>query len=702
MNGAREVRVAVDIGGTFTDVAIEVDGRYVTAKRSTTPEHPMNGVLDAVTLGLGRADLTPADVNVVLQHGTTLATNAIIERRGAVVGLVTTEGFRDVLEIAYERRYDQYDLGSHRPDPLVPRRRCYTVSERVGSDGSVLRPLDEDSVMGVLESMERDGVESVAVGLINSFANPTHEQQIAALIERFQPQMAVSQSSELSPELREYDRLCTAVANAYIKPLMTGVMLEFAEALKGQGFNCPVLMMTSAGGMTSVEAALRFPIRLLESGPSGGAVLAARVATQRANRRRCHSIWAERPRKCASFSRDSLIALASSRWRTSPRLTKGSGFPIRIPAIDIIETGAGGGSIARVEQFRGLVVGPESAGAEPGPASYGRGGTRPTVTDADCVLGYLDPDQFGDGDIKLSRDNAAAALLSEVANPLGLPVEESARAVCDVVEESMANAARVHAAERGFELSESVLIAFGGNGPVHAAQVARKVGIGTVIVPPSPGVGSAIGFLCAPVSHEIVRSNYCLMEQMDVKEIDQMLHEMETEARKIVEVAVPGLPITIKRSSFMRYRGQGHEIEVVLPDGALTEASKDKLRLAYETQYAGLFGRIPPRMSIEITNWAVSTASPDRELAVGKDAEPSARRSRSSPEAVAKREVFIGSDQGSLEVPVFERRDLVVGDKIIGPALIAEPQTTTYVPGLAEAVVDEMSNLVIALEGGLQ
>ncbi len=702
MNGAREVRVAVDIGGTFTDVAIEVDGRYVTAKRSTTPEHPMNGVLDAVTLGLGRADLTPADVNVVLQHGTTLATNAIIERRGAVVGLVTTEGFRDVLEIAYERRYDQYDLGSHRPDPLVPRRRCYTVSERVGSDGSVLRPLDEDSVMGVLESMERDGVESVAVGLINSFANPTHEQQIAALIERFQPQMAVSQSSELSPELREYDRLCTAVANAYIKPLMTGVMLEFAEALKGQGFNCPVLMMTSAGGMTSVEAALRFPIRLLESGPSGGAVLAARVAT-RASQPKALSfdMGGTTAKVCIIQSGQPYRARELEVARVA-RLTKGSGFPIRIPAIDIIETGAGGGSIARVEQFRGLVVGPESAGAEPGPASYGRGGTRPTVTDADCVLGYLDPDQFGDGDIKLSRDNAAAALLSEVANPLGLPVEESARAVCDVVEESMANAARVHAAERGFELSESVLIAFGGNGPVHAAQVARKVGIGTVIVPPSPGVGSAIGFLCAPVSHEIVRSNYCLMEQMDVKEIDQMLHEMETEARKIVEVAVPGLPITIKRSSFMRYRGQGHEIEVVLPDGALTEASKDKLRLAYETQYAGLFGRIPPRMSIEITNWAVSTASPDRELAVGKDAEPSARRSRSSPEAVAKREVFIGSDQGSLEVPVFERRDLVVGDKIIGPALIAEPQTTTYVPGLAEAVVDEMSNLVIALEGGLQ
>ncbi len=662
----------------------------------------MNGVLDAVALALGRADLTPADVNVVLQHGTTLATNAIIERRGAVVGLVATEGFRDVLQIAYERRYDQYDLGSHRPDPLVPRRRCYTVRERVGSDGSVLTPLDERSVLDALECMERDGVESVAIGLINSFANASHEQQVAALIERHQPRMAVSQSSEISPELREYDRLCTTVANAYIKPLMTRVMLEFAEALRGQGFNCPVLMMTSAGGMTSVEAALRFPIRLLESGPSGGAVLAARIATQAGQPKALSFDMGGTTAKVCIIQSGQPYRARELEVARVARLTKGSGFPIRIPAIDIIETGAGGGSIARVEHFTGLVVGPESAGAEPGPASYGRGGLRPTVTDADCVLGYLDPDQFGDGDIQLSRHRAAAALSSDVAAPLGQPVEESARAVCDVVEESMANAARVHAAERGFDLRESVLIAFGGNGPLHAAQVARKVGIGTVIVPPSPGVGSAIGFLCAPVSHEIVRSHYCLMDRMDGAEIDQMLAEMEVEARRIVEVAVPALPLAVKRSAFMRYRGQGHELEVLLPEGSLTEEGKGELRLAYEAEYARLFGRIPPQMSIEITNWAVSIATPDRELAFGADAELPASRGTSLPEALAKREVFMGSEHGTAEVPVFERRDLVMGDRLEGPALIAEPQTTTYVPEGAELVVREMGNLVIELQAGLR
>jgi N-methylhydantoinase A len=694
----RQARLAVDIGGTFTDAAIEVDGRYVTAKHLTTPGRPVEGVLGAVSLALSRAGLTPADVDVVLQHGTTLATNAVIERRGAVVGLLVTEGFRDVLEIAYERRYDQYDLGSHRPEPLVPRRRCYPVRERTSADGGIIVPLNESSVLEAIEAMRRDGVESVAVGFINSFVNPRHEHEAGALIKQHAPALPVSLSSEVSPEMREYERLTTTVVNAYVMPLMTRLIGELEDSLRAEGFRCPMLMMTSAGGMTGIESALRFPVRLLESGPAGGAVLAARVAEAGGRERAVSFDMGGTTAKVCLIEGGQPCRGRELEVARTARLARHSGFPVRIPAIDIVEVGSGGGSIARVGQFGGLSVGPQSAGAEPGPASYGRGGSSPTVTDADCLLGYLDPGHFGDGRIRLRRARAARAFERNLTGPLGLPVAECARAVREVVDESMANAVRVHAAERGFDLRESVLIAFGGNGPLHVGEVARRVGVGTVIVPPAPGVGSAIGFLCSPVSHEIVRSNYCLLEQMNIGKINAMLTSMEAEALHVVKMGAAGVPFHVTRSAFMRYRGQGHEIEVPLPEAALSEASKPGLRRSYEAEYAALYGRIPPQMSIEITNWAVTAATAGRPLAFATEAGDQPARTRAA-EPAGKRELYLGDGRATAEVPVFERAELDVGTRLAGPALITEAQTTTHLPEGASLWVDARRNLVITLGG---
>jgi N-methylhydantoinase A len=690
---SRHIRLAVDIGGTFTDAAIEVDGAYVTAKRLTSVRDPVDSVLHAVNAALARANLRPSQVDVVLQHGTTLATNAIIERRGAVVGLITTSGFRDVLEIAYERRYDQYDLGSHHPEPLVPRDRCYSVDERIGADGRVLVPLEEGSALAAIRSMQQDGVESIAIGLINSFTNPSHERQIAAIAQRSAPELPISLSSEVSPEMREYDRLTTTVANAYILPLIAKLLADFESVLRGAGFTCPILMMTSAGGMTSSKAALRFPVRLLESGPAGGAVLAARVAARAGLSRALSFDMGGTTAKICIIQDGKALRTRELEVGRASRATKHSGLPIRIPSVDLMEIGSGGGSLAHVERFRGLVVGPDSAGSDPGPACYGRGGRHATVTDADCVIGFLDPETFGDGSIVLDRSQARAAILRDLASGLGLDEEPCARAVRDVVDESMANAARVHAAERGVDLTHSVLIAFGGNGPLHAADVARKVGIKAVVIPSAPGVGSALGFLCAPISYETIRSNYALLDDLDADEVERMLTEMEAEARAVVDTGGHGLPVRISTTAFMRYRGQGHEIEVLLGDRRLSAMSKDELRAGYEAEYANLYGRVPPDMTIEIRNWAVAATTADRSLAVRSPGR--ARDATQLAEAAAKRTLCLAEE--TVDVSVYEREDLSVGSELRGPLIVAEAQTSTYVPEGAVLTVNSDLDLVIAL-----
>ena len=767
-------RLAVDIGGTFTDVAVERDGACHTGKVLTTPDDPVRGVLDGARLALARAGLAPGDVGAVI-HGTTLATNALIERRGAAVGAIVTAGFRDILEIACERRYDQYDLYIEKPDTLVPRERVATVAERVSATGQVLDPLDRGSVHRAVDALVAGGVESIAVCLLHSYVNPAHEQAVGAAVERRAPGVAVSLSSEVSPEVREFDRLCTTVANAYVKPLMAGYLGNLARGLEAGGFDCPLFLMTSGGGMTTLDTARAFPIRLVESGPSGGAVLAARVA---------------RSRDCAevlSFDMGGTTAkvclIEDGEPRTSrafevgraERFIKGSGLPVRIPVLEMIEIGAGGGSIASVDGHSRLRVGPRSASSDPGPACYGRGGEWATVTDADAVAGYLDPDTFAEGRLRLDLDLARRAVEREVGDRLRMGVAAGTDGISQMVDEAMANAARMHAAEQGKNLEDCVMVAFGGNGPLHATRVAEKVGVGRIVVPPQPGAGSAVGFLSAPVSFELVRSHYvrvaapaahgrpaCMeqdgsspvcgadqgatvpavaarssgisagpdvpapaahdhqarssgvpaspewvaaaqglqapeprghssrMAEPDVAAVNALLDAMREEATAVVRAGAGDAPLVVTRTAFMRYRGQGHEIEVAIPDGALDAGRVVRLVAGFEADYARLFGRIVPGMALEVMNWSVRVSTPPEAAPRAGDC-----RSRNVPAPAGTRTLALGQTGDETTAACFRRADLAPGDAVTGPALIVEPQTTTFVSPRFEALIDTAGNIVM-------
>ena len=682
-------RMGVDIGGTFTDVAIAVGEGYVSAKLPTTSDDPVRGVRDAMRAALSRARLGPGDVGTVI-HGTTLATNAIIERKGATVGVVTTEGFRDILEIAYERRYDQYDIYLDKPDLLVPRERCLTVPERIDADAEVWRSLDENAIAPLMERLERLGVESLAIGLLHSYANPVHERRLRELISERRPDLPVSLSCEVCPEIREFDRLCTTVANAYIKPLMARYLSSLARALAADGFDCPLLVMTSGGGVTNVDTAISFPVRLVESGPSGGALLAGRIARELGLESVVSFDMGGTTAKLCLI--DDAQPLTSRHFEVAraARFTRGSGIPLRIPVIEMIEIGAGGGSIASVDNLGRIMVGPRSAGADPGPACYDRGGECATVTDADSLLGYLDPDAFAEGRLRLDPQRAETAIERDAGRPLALPVREAAQAIAQMVDENMANAARIHAVEHGRELSGRTLVAFGGNGPLHATRVAAKTGIERIVVPRDPGVGSAVGFLSAPVSYEIVRSRYTTLDAFDFNAVNRLFEEMEHEAVAVVRAGAPDTEIEIARTAFMRYRGQGHEIEVPVPSGRLGAAVAERLRTAYDERYVALFGRVVPGMVVESMNWSV--------LAAAVQAEPEplpAVGERGAPRASGARRIYVDGAAEALDVPCFIREDLAAGDYLSGPALVIEAQTTTFVSGGFEAAIDGGLNIVL-------
>ncbi len=686
-------RMGVDVGGTFTDIALSAGERIHTAKALTTPERPVAGVLEGIGYALDAATLDPADFRSVI-HGTTLATNALIERRGARVGVITTDGFRDILEIGYERRYDQYDINIGQPDRIVPRDRVFGVRERINAAGEVIEALDEASVADAIERLLKAGVESVAVCLLHSYKNPAHEHRVRERLGERLPGLPVSLSAEVSPELREFDRLCTTVCNAYVKPLMASYLGELETALTGQGFDCPLFVITSGGGITTPETAIRFPVRLVESGPSGGAILAARVAAQRniadvlsfdmgGTTAKVCLIENARPRSSRNFEID-----------RADRYLKGSGIPARIPVIEMIEIGAGGGSIATVDSLGRLRVGPNSASSVPGPACYGRGGTAPTVTDSDLVAGYLDPADFAEGRLELRPELARAAIDDAVAKPLDTTVNAGADGISKTVDEAMANAARIHAVEQGKNLGQCTMVAFGGNGALHATRVAEKLGIGEIIVPPSPGVGSAVGFLHAPVAYEIVRSCHVRIDSFPFDEINRLLRDLEREAREVVSAGATGESLVIRRIAFMRYAGQGHEIEVGIPDGDLGEHSLPTLTGRFESEYARLFARAVPRMRIEIMNWSVTVSNQVPLTQVIADGGESRRIT-----ATDHRELFIGKTGARIRAGVFGRGRLRPGDAVRGPALIVEPQTTTFVSAPFIARVDTAGNIVMTHRG---
>jgi N-methylhydantoinase A len=682
-------RLAVDIGGTFTDVAVEIEGKSFTAKLPTSPADPVRGVLAAVEAALAAARIGSVDVATVI-HGTTLATNAVIERSGCTLAAILTEGFRDILEIGYERRYDQYDVFLDKPDMLVPRERCHTVRGRIDAHGAVLVPLDESAIDPLAAALGRDGVESVAVCFLHSYRNGEHERRARELLAAALPDLAISLSSEVSPEIREYDRLCTTVANAYVMPLMARYLRDLDGALRSRGFSCPVFVMTSGGGMTTLETAMRFPVRLVESGPSGGAILAARLARQCSLDEIVSFDMGGTTAKICLI--DDGVPQTSRQFEIAraARFTRGSGLPVRIPVIEMIEIGAGGGSIASVDKLGRITVGPRSAGAEPGPAAYGRGGEDATVTDADAVLGYLDPESFAEGRLALDVERARTAVRGSVAEPLSLSTEAGAYGVSQIVDESMANAARIHAMERGKDLSSRTLVAFGGNGPLHATQLAEKVGLRRIVVPPDPGVGSAIGFLNAPISYEIVRSLHMLLGSLDVDAVNALFEAMEAEAHGVVAAGAHGAPITTRRSAFMRYEGQGHEIEVPVAGGLVGAVEVAELRASYERLYAEQYARHVPHMEIEIMNWAVVAST-----SIDAPKRLSTTNDKRRPEPRGSRTLYFGSLDESRDVPAYERADLAPGALLAGPALVIEPQTTTYVAPEFELAVDAARNLVL-------
>jgi N-methylhydantoinase A len=681
--------MAVDIGGTFTDIVLDHGKERLTRKVLTTATRPEEGVLDGARLVLTDAGLHFSDIDVFI-HGTTLATNAIIERRGARTALIATEGFRDTLDIANESRYDQYDLSIEKPKPLVPRALRLTVPERVDVHGTVRLALDEAAVRRHVDFLRDNRIESIAIAFMHSYANPEHERRAGEIFGKAMPGLAITLSCEVCPEIREYERTSTAVANAYVQPLMDGYLARMDEALRVEQFRGAIYLVTSGGGLTSIDTARRFPVRLIESGPAGGAIFAAEVSARAGERKVVSFDMGGTTAKICLIENFEPQSARVYEVDRAARFLKGSGLPVRIPVIEMVEIGAGGGSIATIDALKRVTIGPESAGSEPGPACYQRGGERPTVTDADVALGLIDPATFAGGTIALDPGRARDALSRDVGAPLGLDAETAAYAVHEMVCENMASAARVHAVERGATVGTHTLIAFGGAAPLHAARVAEKIGVARVIVPPNAGVGSAVGFLAAPISYEIVRSRHVRLDSFDPGDVSALLSEMSREARALVEPGARGAPLQERRLAYMRYVGQGHEITVPLPTRDLTADDAKSLRDAFEREYSVLFKRPIPGASIEVLSWSVLTSTAARRP------EPTARiEERRSPPLNGTRSVFDGRAGKSIDVPLYHRARLEPGVRVTGPAIIVEDETSTFISASFDASIDAAGCIVM-------
>jgi len=687
-------RLAVDIGGTFTDIALEAGDKLYTSKVPTTPSAPEEGVLSGVHKVIEQSGIAPNRIKLII-HGTTLATNALIERKGAKTALITTKGHRDSVEMAYENRFAQYDINIDRPAPLVPRFLRWPVDERLGPDGCVIRALDEQSVRELIPLIAQHNIESVAIGLIHGYANPAHEIRVGEILQAALPDLKISLSSEVCPEIREYERQSTTCANAYVQPLMARYLSRLETELSKLGFDCPFTLMTSGGGLTDLETAIKFPIRLVESGPAGGAILASQIASEcRLDQVLSFDMGGTTAKLCLI---DEAKPLTSRTFEVDRvyRFMKGSGLPIRIPVIEMVEIGSGGGSIARVDELGRITVGPDSAGADPGPACYGHGGIEATVTDADVLMGRIDPDNFAAGHMKLSLQASDTAMDKAVASPLKLDRAMAAYAVAEMVGETMASAARVHSAEWGKDISGRSMIAFGGAAPLHAGQLARKLGIDTVVIPTGAGVGSAIGFLRAPVAYDVVRSRFHALDAFNAAAANSIIEEMRLEALSIVEPAAMGVALSETRSAFMRYKGQGHEISVDLPVRDLTDSDGETLASLFAETYIRLYGRTIPDLAVEILSWTLTIGTevpaPEAEASPG---------STSTPTPSGCRKLFDPVIKDWCEVNVYDRDGLEQGAELSGPAIIVEGQTTTIVPSGYNATVNGLSYLVLQRVNG--
>ena len=683
------VRIGVDIGGTFTDIVLERGPERITAKVLTTPDAPEEGVRQALAQAMESNAVAPEDVALVI-HGTTLATNALIERKGARTALVTTEGFRDSIEMGTESRFEQYDIDMEKPVPLVPRRWRFPVPERLDASGKPILPLDEAAVEAIAERLAAEGIESAAIGLLHSYVNPTHERRVREILREALPDLAITLSAEVAPEMREYERFSTACANAYVQPVMARYLRMLEAGLRDAGFACPLYVMLSGGGVADIGTAIRFPIRLVESGPVGGAVFASHVARQCGLDRVLSFDMGGTTAKICLIDDAQPQTTRAFEVARAHRFLKGSGLPLRVPVIEMVEIGAGGGSIAVVDRLGRIAVGPESAGARPGPACYGQGGAEPTVTDADLAMGRIDPAEFSGGRIALDERAATDALAAAVGAPLDLAPQMAALGVSEMVGENMAGAARVHAIEIGATLGERTMIAFGGAAPLHAARLAEKLDMDRILIPAAAAVGSAIGFLRAPVAYEVVRSAYQVVSAFDADAANRVLGEMRAEAAAIVARGAPGAATREMRAAYMRYLGQGHEVVVPLPNRTWKRADTGIVRSAFEAAYETLYGRIIPKLDLEIVSWSVQvTAVPEAVARV--DPPPAA----AAPAARGVRPVLDPGSGRTVEAALYRRAEFPAGARVDGPALIVESDTTTVVSAAFSASVDALGAIVM-------
>ncbi|MEM7345213.1 MAG: hydantoinase/oxoprolinase family protein [Chloroflexota bacterium] len=669
--------LAIDIGGTFTDIILlnQESGQLIVGKVLTSYPDPSQAVLTGVGDLLSNYKLSPQAIQRVI-HGTTLVTNTLIERKGASTALITTRGFRDALEIGREGRYDIYDLSLVQPAPLVERRLRHEAVERVDAQGRIIHALDEAALRELCSQLQMEDIEAVAITFLHAYANPTHEQRTATIVQEMLPQVTISISHQVAPELREYERTSTTVANAYVQPLTKHYLEKLEEGLAAVDVNAPLHIMLSNAGTCSVETAAAFPIRLVESGPSGGA-LAAAYWGQRAGYTDVFAFdMGGTTAKAILSSHGEFPITTEAEVARVHRFKRGSGLPLLVPMLDMIEIGAGGGSIAHLNALKLPVVGPESASSTPGPACYGRGGTNPTVTDADLILGYLNPDYFVGGEMSLDVEKAQQAM-EGLASKLTMDVDRMAWGVHQLVNETMAGAARVHAAERGFDIRKYTMVATGGAGPVHACGVAQRLGIKTVIIPPAAGVGSAFGMLLAPISFDFARSYVVRLDDLDMAYLNGLFRDLEEEGRQIVSAAgVADGDIQISRMVDMRYSGQGFEIRVPLPDDPIDEASKQIIEEAFEQEYTRIYGRLSEGVPIQGVNWRATVSGPRPTL---QDVTTTRDNATSSDFQKGVRQALFDADAGVVTIPVYNRYALPATFKANGPAIVEEAESTTVV-----------------------
>ena len=697
---ATPLSLGIDIGGTFTDIVVvdHATGERFSRKQLTAPDDPAAGVIAAIDNLLDETGIAPAAIGRVV-HATTLFSNALIERKGAKTGLITTEGFRDILEIGRERKYDLYDVNFAKPAPLVPRRWRLEVAERVKADGRVVLALDGQALRRAVAALRDQGVESLAVVFLHAYLNPVHEQAAGLIIGQEFPDLAVSLSSAVAPEIREFERASTTVTNAYIKPLAGRYLDHMATEIAARGVSAPLLPMLSSGGLTNLDEAKRTPVQLLESGPAAGALAAAFLGKADGGRRILAFDMGGTTAKLSLVDDGKPLVAYDFEAARQKRFLAGSGLPIRISTVELIEIGAGGGSVAWCDEIGLLKVGPESAGSMPGPASYGLGGRAPTVTDADFLLGYLDPGYFAGGDMAIDMA-ACRQAIGRLAAETGLTAERLAAGIHDVVDENMASAARIHIAERGRSPADYAMLATGGAGPVHAWGVARKLGLRRIVCPTAAGVASALGLLVAPARVDRVATVNLALDAMDWQRLEAVYQSLEADGRAVIgRTGLDPASATVCRLADIRYIGQAYELVVDLPDGCYSAASKPALLAAFERQYREHFTRTPPAVPIEFVNLRV------RVQATVPGAAATTRTATTAPAEKLKgtRMVFFpesGPNGGEfVATPVYAREGLLSGDRFDGPAVVEERDSTLVVGPGGRAVVTAAGNIVVELDG---